>query len=397
MAVNSLFSDGFSGNCSPGIGSLGLYVHFPWCEKKCPYCDFNSHGLKSSLPERDYIQALIRDLDQHQALLDQRRVSSIYLGGGTPSLFSALSLEHLFKHLHARGNMAEELEVTMEANPGTVNAESLRAYRELGINRLSIGVQSFSDDKLQALGRIHNRDQAKSAVCWAGDAGFENINIDLMFGLPGQTEQQALQDIEIALGLDPNHLSVYQLAIEPNTRFSHEPPQLPSEEEIYSMQLNIQKKISLSGYKQYEVSAYSKPGMLCSHNLNYWQFGDYLGIGAGAHSKISKNEAVFRFMKEKHPLNYMRLSGQSDINRGSKRLSRNDLITEFMLNALRLNAGFSQSIFEQNTGLNLSDCDGTLKVAREKGLLEYDGMNYYPSERGRWFLNDLIQIFMDVA
>ena len=375
---------------------LSLYIHFPWCVQKCPYCDFNSHELKKSLDEKTYINALINDLEQELPLFWGRSISSIFMGGGTPSLFSPESIEQLLSALRARLTFAPDIEITMEANPGSVELEKFTEFRHAGINRLSIGVQSFNDDKLEKLGRIHGRKEAIRAAELAHDAGFNSFNLDLMYGLPNQTLKQAVEDIETAIALEPKHLSHYQLTIEPNTFFHHQPPTTPDDDKLWEIQLACQLHLAKNGYAQYEISAYSKEGYQCQHNLNYWQFGDYLGIGAGAHGKLTNapEQLINRSWKVKQPNDYLNNATNDKRLAGQKILSRDDASFEFMMNALRLNNGFETEIFQQHTGLPISIIEKALKQAEEKDWINWELKRIKPTDTGRQYLNNLLELFM---
>ena len=372
---------------------LSLYIHLPWCVKKCPYCDFNSHVTQDSLPETLYLSALIQDLDQHLHLIKKRPLVSIFFGGGTPSLFSAKSIAYLLDQISKRIALSPSIEITLEANPGTFEQTRFRDYKEAHINRLSLGIQSFQDDKLKVLGRIHDSHHAKCAIKIAQDVGFSNINLDLMYGLPDQSLAESLSDIEEALSFKPTHLSWYQLTIEPNTLFHHQPPILPSDDAIWEMQTHGQTLISQYAFTQYEVSAYALAQKECIHNRNYWEFGDYLGIGAGAHSKITnlENNTVMRFAQVKNPRDYMDTTKRID---QIKILHSSDLIFEFMLNALRLTQGISFSLFTERTGLDIKQINPLLNIARERGLLNNSTTHLMPSELGKRFLNDVLSIFL---
>ncbi|MGD8999474.1 MAG: radical SAM family heme chaperone HemW [Granulosicoccaceae bacterium] len=381
------------------LPALALYIHVPWCVRKCPYCDFNSHAVRGELPETAYIDALLHDLEQDLPRVWGRSVHSIFIGGGTPSLFSAEAYERLFSGLRARLTLAHDAEITLEANPGTLEAGRFAEYRAVGINRLSIGIQSFDDRQLQQLGRIHDRAAAIAAVEAAQLAGFDNFNLDLMFGLPGQDRAQALLDLETAIALAPAHLSHYQLTIEPNTLFHHAPPLLPVDDEIADIQLACEERLGAAGYVHYEISAHARPGRQCRHNLNYWQFGDYLGIGAGAHAKITDaaQQSITRIWKHKQPADYLqRVAAGSQIG-GEQQLSRHDAIFEFMMNALRLRDGFTPALFQTHTGLSLSEASERLLEAEQRGLLEYSVERIRPTQRGRLFLNDLLGMFLEAS
>ena len=374
--------------------SLGLYIHIPWCIKKCPYCDFNSHQSESSnLPEQQYLEALITDFSSEISALDMpRTVSSVFIGGGTPSLLSPEFYAALFAQIRSHIDFKIDAEITMEANPGAVEAGHFSGFREVGINRLSIGVQSFSDKALNALGRIHNATDAKRAFSSARIAGFDNINIDLMHGLPGQTLQAGLDDIQQAIALKPEHISWYQLTIEKNTEFYKRPPKLPVEDALHDIATQGGLLLLKNNYQQYEISAYALKGIKQSeHNKNYWLFGDYLGIGAGAHSKLSKNEKVMRHWKTRGPTDYMRANNQRS---GQRIIAPDELPVEFMMNALRLNDGFEKSLFTRRTGLKLSMLENKLQQLQDDGMLEIDGKRVRPSARGRQFLDDLVAQFI---
>ena len=373
---------------------LSLYIHLPWCVRKCPYCDFNSHAADGAIPEGEYIEALLRDLELDLPRVRGRTVRSVFLGGGTPSLFSPAAIARLLASVRERIEPAAGAEITLEANPGTVDVEHFKGFRVAGVNRLSIGVQSFADEKLKALGRIHDRDEALRAAQAARAAGFENFNLDLMFGLPGQTVEQALADVRTAIELGPTHISAYQLTVEPNTLFHARPPKLPDDDTIWEMQQTIQDLLAENGFKQYEVSAYARPGFECRHNLNYWTFGDYLGIGAGAHGKITESEGIARLWKVKNPKDYLAKAGTTGALGGEQRLTPRDVTAEFMLNALRLKDGFSLRLFPERTGQPLGAIRTTLADARTRGLLEPDDALVRPTELGYRFLNDLAALFL---
>lgn len=375
---------------------LGLYIHLPWCERKCPYCDFNSHQA-DRIPEDDYINALLHDLEQDLPLIWGRSVDSIFIGGGTPSMFSGDAIDRLFSGLRALLNLNPGIEITIESNPGSADSANFKAYRECGINRLSIGVQSFDNDKLAVLGRIHDSAQAFAAVENARHAGFDNINIDLMYGLPAQSAEQAVDDVRQAVDLQVEHISHYQLTIEANTFFHHQPPEaMPDDELSWQQQQQCQKLLAEAGYRQYEISAYSQQGRQCRHNLNYWHFGDYVGIGAGAHGKITLpgEERILRRIRQRQPEAYLRHQGNNTII-NERNLENADLVFEFMLNSLRLSEGFESQLFVENTGLSLSDILPTLQLAAEKGLIQYDAVKICPTGLGFRFLNDLQTLFLD--
>ncbi len=378
---------------------LSVYVHLPWCIRKCPYCDFNSHEMREEIPEDAYVDALIKDLDHDLVHVGERPIISVFIGGGTPSLFSPRALDRILSVLSARFSMLPNVEITLEANPGTVEAQHIRAYRALGINRLSLGVQSFNEDRLRRLGRIHDREEALSAIQTAQKAGFENLNIDLMFGLPGQDQGGAIDDLKTAIAYAPAHLSWYQLTIEPNTAFHRRPPPLPEHDEIWLMQVAGQELLAECRYQQYEVSAFARSQRSCVHNLNYWHFGDYIGIGAGAHSKITTihDGHITRFAKCRHPLSYITKAGRSDVVDTRCLLGKEDLVLEFMMNALRLTQGFETALFTERTGLPISAVRAALMQAQSKKLIEWDGYRVRASERGMRFLNDLLCLFVPTS
>ncbi|WP_296061525.1 radical SAM family heme chaperone HemW [uncultured Amphritea sp.] len=373
---------------------LSLYIHIPWCVRKCPYCDFNSHAVNGEIPQQRYIDALMRDLEQELAGIQGREIGTIFIGGGTPSLFDAAGINQILTGIAARTHISADAEITMEANPGTFEQERFAGFREAGVNRLSIGIQSFDSARLQQLGRIHNRNDALHAAGKAREIGFDNFNLDLMHGLPGQSPEAALADLQQAIELKPTHLSWYQLTIEPNTEFFSKPPELPEDEALWAIQEQGQALLETHGYHQYEISAYSQPGRQSRHNLNYWQFGDYLGIGAGAHGKISwpEQNRINRRWKQRQPKAYMDalnpLSGEQDI-------SPEERPFEFMMNALRLTAGVEAELFSLRTGLSLASIAPMVERSRNLGLLETDARVLAPSPRGRLFLNDLLEQFLD--
>ena len=372
---------------------LSLYVHLPWCVRKCPYCDFNSHEARGRIPEQEYIEALLRDLEQDLPRVWGRPVQSVFLGGGTPSLFAPASIDRLLSGIRARLPLNQDAEITLEANPGTVDTERFKGFRDAGVNRLSIGIQSFDDEKLRALGRIHGSEEARRAAEAAGAAGFDNFNLDLMFGLPQQTVEQALSDIRTAIGFRPTHLSVYQLTVEPNTLFHARPPALPEDDTTWEMQTRVQAELAGAGYRQYEVSAYARPGYECRHNLNYWLFGDYLGIGAGAHAKITDRGGITRLWKVKQPKEYLRHAGTPAGIGGEEKLSREHVVTEFMMNALRLTAGFPTPLFAERTGLPISTIKDPLGEAERQRLITRDVESLRPTDTGLRFLNNLVALF----
>ncbi len=374
---------------------LSLYIHFPWCIRKCPYCDFNSHTLLSELPEKNYINALLLDLERDLEKLPARPITSIFMGGGTPSLFSPDILNYLLVELAKRLEFSDTIEITLEANPGTVEYQRFYGYREAGINRLSIGIQSFSTEKLKILGRIHDGDEAIKAVLAAKTAGFTNINLDLMHGLPQQSIIEGLQDLQIAFSLQPTHISWYQLTIEPNTEFYKRPPQLPLEETMGELQERGEEIFRQKAYKHYEISAFSKEGYECKHNRNYWQFGDYIGIGAGAHSKLTDNQkkTIRRAWKQKNPKTY--LAPQNHFLVEEKFILAEELTFEFMLNALRLHQKIPAELFQQRTGLSFSSIQPILHKAQQQGLLTYDEFAMETTEFGKRFYNNLLAMFMN--
>lgn len=378
----------------PAQPPLALYVHIPWCLKKCPYCDFNSHELRSGeLPEQAYLQALLADLEASLPLVWGRPVSSIFIGGGTPSLFSPDAVDRLLGDIRARLPLEANCEITLEANPGTFEKDRFRAFRQAGVTRLSIGVQSFNDGHLQALGRIHDRRQAIAAVEEASTA-FDTFNIDLMYALPGQEMPQLEQDMVQALTLMPPHLSVYHLTIEPNTWFARFPPRLPDDDDAYAMLDRITEMTAGAGLDRYEVSAYASSAHRCRHNVNYWQFGDYLGIGAGAHSKLSFPHRVVRQVRFREPRLYMDKARAGNALTQDSEVARDDLPFEFMLNALRLREGFALARFTERTGLPLTAIERSLEEARRKGLIERDLTRIWPTARGFDFLSDLQGLFL---
>lgn len=377
----------------PALPPLALYVHIPWCIRKCPYCDFNSHAAPTHLPEEAYVDALLRDLEQDLPLAAGRPLSSIFIGGGTPSLFSAAALKRLLDGIRSRIDWQPNIEITLEANPGTFEQDKFSAYRQLGINRLSIGIQSFNSQHLQSLGRVHNGDEALKAVGIAQQAGFERINLDLMHGLPGQTVEQGLADLQQAIDLDPGHISWYQLTIESNTVYWSKPPQLPEDDCLWDIQEQGQALLAQQDYQQYEVSAYAKAHQQAAHNLNYWQFGDFLGIGAGAHGKISHSDGrIERYWKTRQPDDYLSAAQPCA---GRQLLANHELPFEFLINALRLVKGVPAELFSQRTGLPLAALQPGLKQALQRGLLLDNPQQLATSAKGQLFLNDLLQLFLN--
>ncbi|MCG7895921.1 MAG: radical SAM family heme chaperone HemW [Candidatus Thiodiazotropha taylori] len=373
---------------------LSLYIHIPWCVRKCPYCDFNSHAVKQGLPEQAYVDALLNDLSLDSKLIDGRQLSSIFIGGGTPSLFSSTAVARLLEGIERRFAFAESMEITLEANPGAVEAGSFAGYRQAGVNRLSLGFQSLQTSMLQALGRIHSPQEARDAYAQARKAGFDNINIDLMFGLPEQTLAMAEVDLTAAIELDSEHLSYYQLTLEPNTPFHHAPPAVPDDEQLWQMQQQGMERLANAGYSHYEVSAYARQGRECRHNINYWRFGDYLGIGAGAHAKLSLADGrVKRFWKQRHPDAYLAADKTSDFIQGERLLAEEDLVVEFMINALRLLEGVELNLFESHTGVAPEKIETALQQAVARELLQPVEQRLCPSPLGQRFLNDLISLF----
>jgi len=372
---------------------LSLYIHWPWCVRKCPYCDFNSHESKEPIPEQAYLDALRADLEQSLPLIWGRKIHTVFIGGGTPSLISAAGLDRLMSDLRTLLPLDLDAEITMEANPGTFEAEKFRLFRASGINRLSIGIQSFNSRHLQALGRVHDAAEAIKAVEIA-QANFDNFNLDLMYALPGQTLAEAQADIDMALGFAPPHLSLYHLTMEPNTVFAKYPPVLPSDDESADIQDMIAERTAAAGYDHYEVSAYAKPGHRARHNLNYWQFGDYLGIGAGAHSKLSFPHRVLRQARYKQPQSFMDAAGQGNAVAEEHEIARAELGFEFMLNGLRLTQGFDPNLFGERTGMPINAIEKALNEAEAKGLIYRDFRVIRPTELGQRFLNDLQEIFL---
>jgi len=376
---------------------LSLYVHLPWCVRKCPYCDFNSHELRGDAPFQDYIDALIADLELDLPLVWGRPIHSVFFGGGTPSLFPAAALGQFLDAASARLTFAPGLEITLETNPGTVEYGKFEDYRAIGINRLSFGIQSFDDGCLNRLGRIHNGQDAERAITLAHNAGFDNINLDLMYALPEQTLSMAEADLRRALALSPAHISHYQLTLEPNTLFAACPPQgVPDDDLAFDMQEHCQTLLAAAGYQHYEVSAYAKPGRQCAHNLNYWRFGDYLGIGAGAHGKLTlgHDQSILRRWRHKHPTTWMRGAGSQDAIGGEERIAEVQRPFEFMLNALRLVDGFDLAWFEQRCGLPVSAIDAPLRKAIAHGWLSISANHVRPTELGQRFTNDVVALFM---
>lgn len=378
----------------PTLPPLALYIHIPWCVRKCPYCDFNSHTASPVLPEQEYVDALLADLDQDLHAVYGRELTSIFFGGGTPSLFTAEALGRLLKGVEQRIPFAADIEITLEANPGTFEQEKFVAYRKLGINRLSIGIQSFQQEKLEALGRIHNGDEAVRAAGMARQAGFDNFNLDLMHGLPDQSLDDALNDLRQAIALKPTHISWYQLTLEPNTVFWNQPPVLPEDDTLWDIQEAGQALLAEHGYAQYEVSAYAQAGRPARHNLNYWSFGDFIGIGAGAHGKLSHPDGrIVRTWKTRLPKDY--LNPAKSFQAGEKSLSNDEMPFEFLMNALRLTAGVESRLYPERTGLSLETLAEGRREAEQSGLLQVEPSRLAATERGQLFLNDLLQQFLN--
>lgn len=375
---------------------LALYIHVPWCVRKCPYCDFNSHEARGEIPEAAYIDALVADLEQALPRVWGRKVYTLFFGGGTPSLFSAHAIEQILSAVRARIPLAVNAEITLEANPGTFETVKFEGYRAAGVNRLSIGIQSFNPKHLRALGRIHDETQARGAIDIARRY-FDNFNLDLMYALPGQTLDDARADIACALSYAPSHLSVYHLTIEPNTYFHRHPPVVPDDDSAAAMQEQIENMLEAAGYEHYETSAYAHPGKRSRHNLNYWTFGDYLGIGAGAHSKLSFPDRIVREARYRQPREYMERAMRGEAIQTEERVAAEDIAFEFMMNALRLTEGFPLIQFQERAGVPLTSVLGALDDAERRGLIERDHERVAPTPLGRRFLNDLLQIFLPPA
>ena len=418
----SLVEPGSVSRLSPGVSPgfralppLSLYIHIPWCVRKCPYCDFNSHEAREPVPEQRYIAALLADLEAALPLIWGRRVYTVFFGGGTPSVFSGAGIEQIIAAVRARVPLAIDAEITLEANPGTFETDKFRAFRAAGVNRLSIGVQSFNPRHLKALGRIHDDNEARAAIGIAR-RNFDNVNLDIMYGLPGQSVAEAAADVESAIACSPQHISAYHLTIEPNTYFHRYPPRLPDDDATAAMQEAIEQVLGTAGYEHYEVSAFarrvaganaeasegvtrltphaSRLSTLCKHNLNYWTFGDYLGIGAGAHSKLSFPDRIMRQMRYKQPRQYMESAEAGNAVHEGHDVAARDIGFEFMMNALRLNNGFPLVLFEERAGVPLTVVLKQLEQAEQKGLIARDHQRIAPTGLGRRFLNDLLQIFM---
>ena len=374
---------------------LALYIHIPWCLKKCPYCDFNSHETRNgaALPEQEYVAALTADFEQTLPRVWGRRISSVFFGGGTPSLLSGAAVDAILAAVRARLPLNPDAEITLEANPGTAEAERFRDYRAAGVNRLSLGIQSFNPRHLKALGRIHDGDQARRAIDMAR-ARFDNFNLDVMYGLPEQSLEEALQDIDTALSFKPPHLSAYHLTLEPNTVFHRYPPKLPDDDTSADMQIAIETRLAAHGYDNYETSAFALTGMRCRHNLNYWLFGDYIGIGAGAHGKISFPDRVLREARYRQPRQFIEQALVGNAIQESHEVSTGEIGFEFMMNALRLNAGFETSLFVERAGVPLTQVLRALEAAEQRGFILRDHQRVTPTLQGRRFLNELLQLFL---
>ena len=373
-----------------------MYIHIPWCIKKCPYCDFNSHESRNhngDIPEHAYVDALIADLELATPKVWGRKIKSVFFGGGTPSLFSAESIDRILSHVRMLTPLEFNAEITLEANPGTVDAANFVGYKQAGVNRLSLGIQSFNNDNLKALGRIHDSEQALKAIALAMNT-FEQVNCDIMYGLPNQTLKDAIQDAQTALQLNPAHLSFYHLTLEPNTPFYRTPPSLPDDDASSDMQIEIENLLAQHGYEHYETSAFAKKDKQAKHNLNYWQFGDYLGIGAGAHSKLSYHDKITREVRPKHPKAYMEKSLQGNAVEREWIIPKDELGFEFMMNALRLIEGVPVDLFQQRTGLNIHTLEAAIKKAQNKGLLVIEQGYMKPTLLGQRFLNELLELFL---
>ena len=381
-------------NVSPQLTlpPLSLYIHIPWCVQKCPYCDFNSHGQNGELPQKAYVDALLADLHQDLHLVQGRKLHTIFIGGGTPSLFDANQIKQILDGANALIPFSDDIEITMEANPGTLEHDDFSAYRAAGVTRLSIGVQSFSKDKLNLLGRIHDQNEAQTAAQKASQAGYLSFNLDLMHGLPNQSFTEAMADIDTAAALNPPHLSWYQLTIEPNTLFHSKPPQLPDDEDLWQIYEQGQQKLAALGYEQYEISAYAKPGYQCRHNLNYWQFGDYLGIGCGAHGKVTLPEEnrIIRTVKIKHPKGYL---AASNYTFEQTEVAQEDRALEYLMNRLRLMTPIPKQEFEDRTGLHRDTLKDGMEKAKQRGLLTESAEHWQLTSKGHMFVNDLLTQF----
>ena len=373
---------------------LSLYIHMPWCIKKCPYCDFNSHGLKGTLPEQEYIDSLIMDLEQALPLIWGRSIQTIFIGGGTPSLFSGEAIDRLISSIRSRIKISPYAEITLEANPGTVEKHYIAEYAAAGVNRISLGIQSFNDQHLKVLGRIHSANEARQAIETVAD-NFANFNLDIIYGLPKQSSEEAINDIQQAINAKPTHISAYNLTIEPNTHFAKFIPEhLPEDDLCYQMQDAIISTLANNGYQRYEISAFARNNLQSQHNRNYWEFGDYLGIGAGAHSKLSFHDRIIRQMRHKHPAQYMeRVKLQQHIDE-NKLVTSQELPFEFMMNALRLRDGFVNALFTQTTGQSFNSILPQLLKAQEQGFIELSYNKVIPTAKGRDFLNNLLELFL---
>lgn len=372
---------------------LSLYVHIPWCVRKCPYCDFNSHEARGEAPQQAYVEAQIRDLEQALPLIWGRRIQTIFFGGGTPSLLAPELLDFLLSQIRALLPLAHNVEITLEANPGTVEAGRFATFKVSGINRLSLGIQSFNDASLKRIGRIHDGNEARRAAEIAFDT-FDNVNLDLMYALPEQSIDAALADLEQAISFKPQHISAYHLTLEPNTAFYHNPPSLPDDDTSAAMQEAIELRLASAGFERYETSAFARTGRQSRHNLNYWEFGDYLGIGAGAHSKLSFADHVLRQARLKHPTAYIEATANRAHIESEHRLTRQDLGFEFMMNTLRLTGGFDVTLFQERSGISISQVQQALAKAEAKGLIERDHARIAPTLLGQRFLNELLQMFL---
>lgn len=373
---------------------LSLYIHIPWCVQKCPYCDFNSHAVKNPIPEDEYIQCLLEDLSQDKHLAQGRSIQSIFFGGGTPSIFSAHGIKKILKGVHSVLNLADECEITLEANPGTFEIEKFKGFKDAGVNRFSIGVQSLQSQQLNLLGRIHNPEEAKTAAKLAANIGLKSFNLDLMHGLPQQSLSHALADLQQVIALNPQHISWYQLTIEENTLFASKPPKLPDDDILWTIQSEGQKLLAQHGYHQYEISAYAKPGFESKHNLNYWRFGDYLAIGCGAHGKITLTDSkkIMRYEKVKHPKGY--LDAETEYTYRSKYLESDDLAFEFLMNRFRLQEKCAKSDLYQYTGLQPEQIQSMMQQAIDKGLVNETSTDWTVTPHGHRYLNDLLSIFI---
>ena len=376
---------------------LSLYIHVPWCVRKCPYCDFNSHAQNSEeIPQVAYLAALFADLEQELPQIAEREIVSIFIGGGTPSLLAPEMIEQLLFGLRSRLRLRNNLEITLEANPGTAESEKFQRFREAGVNRLSLGIQSFDSATLQKLGRIHDAKQARQAIILAQQARFTHINVDLMFGLPGQTVSSAINELEIACSFNPSHLSWYQLTIEPHTEFYRSPPVLPKEDDIWQIQQSGLEFLSAQGFENYEISAFARDGRYCQHNLNYWQFGDYIGIGAGAHGKLTNIQTgrIIRRSKQTHPKVYLKLAHTADGVATAHELQPDDILGEFMLNALRLKQGVPMNMLTERTGLTWAQVEPLVQQARNRGWLIQENQRIAATTQGWYFLNDVLELFL---